>query len=168
MFGTISFNDLFKEAKRIGNGRICRIGYRSELPVQAPFKAKGLKVTKFTTKSVRFGVKYRAIKTLLGLIKSTNDKKSNIVVMLPNKIFERTDLDRTYLQIAKLNKNTHEKNVYIVHNEKTGLIKVFNNDEEWDNSYYRNCILKSYYEKETPEIQTINVLNIFKFGNIEA
>lgn len=50
MFGTIEKDKLIKKVTDIGNGRIVRIGYRTELPIKADFNKKGLKIIKFTEK----------------------------------------------------------------------------------------------------------------------
>ena len=174
MFGSIDKQVLTEAVSKVGNGRICRIGYRSQLPVKAKYKKQGISIIKFTERSVRIGVKYSNIETvksrLLNKIITNKYSVSNYIWELPNKIKFNTRTQKTYLQVATLNKHhqTHSKYLIIWPDKD---IYVFVDDIE--ESPYKNCITNSYFNKINnskygSEIQNITLNNIYKFNNIEA
>lgn len=173
MFGTIERENLIEAVSKIGNGRICRIGYRTELPVAAEYKKQGLRITKITERSVRVGVKYDHIKSVIERLNGIEKSKvisNNYIWIVPNKVKFNNKTQQYYLQVANVNKNhrTHNK-YFIVWPEKN--IYCFTDDIE--DSPYKNCIINSYFtKKEAPvsggEIQTISFKNIYKINKLEA
>ena len=174
MFGSIDRQVLVEAVNKTGNGRICRIGYRTELPVKAEYKKQGMSITKFTERSVRIGVKYSNIESvkqrLVDRIKATVVKTDNYLWRIPNKIKYNTKTEKTYLQVATLNKHHHTHKKYLIIWPDKGIY-VFTDDIE--DSPYKNCIINSYFTKKDnsnygSEIQNIVINNIYKFNKIEA
>ena len=65
MFGTLNEDLIISTVKKIGNGKIFSVGYRSEVPIKYEYKRLGLRITKFTEKCVRSGVNYSKIKEVI-------------------------------------------------------------------------------------------------------
>lgn len=173
MFGTIERENLIEAVSKIGNGRICRIGYRTELPVAAEYKKQGLRIIKVTERSVRVGIKYSNIASVTERMKGKRKSTSimrNFVWIVPNKVKFNNNTQQYYLQVANVNKNhrTHTK-YFITWPEKN----IYRFTDDIEDSPYKNCIINSYFAKKESivngeEIQTINFKNVYKINKLEA
>lgn len=175
MFGTIEKDKLIKKVTDIGNGRIVRVGYRTELPVKAYFYKKGLKIIKFTEKSARVGVNYHNIRSVVERLKNRQEKDTkrkstnNYKWVVENKVKYNLVTTNYYLQVANLNEKSNEKSKFLTIWPEEGIYLF---TETLEGSPYKNCIIDSYFTKNNGisgnEIQTIKFANIYKFNDLEA
>lgn len=175
MFGTIEKDKLIKKVTDIGNGRIVRVGYRTELPVKADFYKKGLKIIKFTEKSARVGVNYHNIRSVVERLKNRQEKDTkrkstnNYKWVVENKVKYNLVTTNYYLQVANLNEKSNEKSKFLTIWPEEGIYLF---TETLEGSPYKNCIIDSYFTKNNGisgnEIQTIKFANIYKFNDLEA
>lgn len=174
MFGTLNEDVVINTIKKIGNGKIFSIGYRSEVPIKAEYKKDGLRITKFTEKCVRSGVNYNKItKVILKLAKKDCPEYTPHVSLIynwvvKNKVKYNSGTGKLYLYFATLSKGSNTRTRYIIDWPSKG---IFVTATDIKDSPYKNCILNSYLtktENNIPVVQTVSFENIYKINNIEC
>lgn len=173
MFGTLNEDLIINTVKKIGNGKIFNIGYRSEVPIKYEYKKQGLRITKFTEKCVRSGVNYSKIKEVILKLSNKEYPKykselNNYTWIVKNKVKYNSNTNKKYLYFATLNKGSNTHTRYIIDWPSKG---IFVTATDIKDSPYRNCILNSYINKKDitiPVVQNISFENIYKINNIEC
>ena len=162
---TLSSDEIISKVSAIKNGQMCRICYRSELPVKAEFKHKGIKIIKVTEATVRFGVAYEHISTVKERKSdetySPITKTNNYEWVIENKICRNSNTGKEYVRFATLNKGSHKKVLYIVVDSMNETYTAESLSEE-EKIYVQN----SYWNRTSPtEVQNISFENIIRIGN---
>lgn len=147
--------------KAIKPGCLFRITYKSEIPVKAEFKNNGIRLIKITETTVRTGVAYRNLKSVMATeaTSSTEHKKSNFEWVVTNRVSYNSNTDKMYARIATIKNGNNAHHKYIV--ECNGIC------EEVDslNEAQRNFVVNSYWNKhETPSVQNVSLDNILSIG----
>lgn len=165
----LSKEQIISTAKAIRGGTIARVTYKTELPIKAEFKKQGYKIIKIVESSVRFGVNYHNISSVIqrkaqrseeSMISRTN----NYEWVVRNRIKHNTKTNKDYLVVASLPVGDNTKVKYILEGSVMGTLDM---GSEID-SCYKNIVLDSYFTRsnEGREIRTISFENIIAINNI--
>lgn len=146
---------------------MCRIRYKSEMPVKAEFKKQGIRIIKVTEATVRFGVDYEHIGTVIER-KSDESytpavRENNYEWVVENKICHNSKTDKDYVRFATLNGGAHKKVIYILVDSLEETYDVETLTEE-----QMNYVQNSYWNRTTPEVQNISFENIISVGSNNA
>ena len=170
----LSYNDIVREATGCRNGSYVRVGYSKELKLGKGWLEKGIRVYKLTETTVRLGVAYNKIASVIARKAAEADKPkveraNNWSWIIENKIKFNSNTGKTYLQVATVNggHNTHSQ--FLVYDPNIGW-NLFEK-EEWETSeYYLMTDVKSREPRKgaAPEIYTITIDNIYKLGSSRA
>lgn len=165
---------ILNEAARIKPGTITRVGYRTFLPVKASYKKQGVEVMKVVETSVRLGVSYSKIASVMARraeegMKEAIQRTNNYEWILDNKVCFNTKTNKYYLYAASLN-GGHNTHSYYVIKHPEGAIQKMSSEEFKKSLYAEEYIIASYFkgEKNVPEIRNISFENVFRLGNVIA
>ena len=145
-------------------GRFFRLRYTSEMKVKAEFKKQGISVMKVTETTMRTGVAYERIASVVEY-KATHEPKRDKPVannwewIVPNRIKYNTNTKKTYAVLASVPHGSNSEVYYIV-TDKDGdrimtedtLDKSLMQDSVWSQSAYPNAIRTIAFD---------NILDIF-------
>lgn len=162
---------IIEAVSNVKNGCIARISYRTELPIKAAYKKQGYKIIKVVETSVRFGVDYFNIGSVIER-KAAEAEAGKVPVVrenpyewvIDNKVKRHIAKDKYYVVAAVLNggHNTHSK--YILVGSPIGNIDMGSEISP----EYRNIVLDSYFNKSSNggEVRTIAFENIIRINDI--
>lgn len=164
-------DQIINEVSKVKNGCVARIGYISELPVAAAFKKQGIEISKLAATTGRLGVTYSNIKSVKERLADNSARPAtyNYKWVIKNKVKYNTSTQKNYLQVARFNKGSHTKSQYIVKDRDKTIL--FDSLQELQNSFYGNCIIKSYFNKREGipnEIFCVSFDNIFQINKMIA
>ena len=166
--------DILNEAAKVKPGTITRVGYRTFLPVRAAYKKQGVEIMKVVETSIRLGVSYSKIATVIARraeesMKEAVARTNNYEWILDNKVCYNTNTGKYYLYAASLNGGHHTKTSYMV-KHASGVIESMTSEEFKNSSYADEYIIPSYWKGngEVPEIRNISFENIFRIGSTIA
>ena len=164
-FTTLSSNQIIDTTKSIINGRMSRISYRSEMPIKAEFKKRGISITKITDTTARFGIKYENIHTVAerraeGTILPEKAHTNNYSWVIENKISYNSNTNKMYVRATSLPHGANSKYKYILVKDGTEIITDSLNDE------MKNFVVNSYWNKSPSEVKNIQFENIVRIGKI--
>ena len=170
----LTYNQIMAEAGNHKNGCITRVGYSKELKVLKDWQNLGFRVYKLTETSVRLGVNYFNIASVIAKKAAEGDKPkkervNNYSWIIRNKVKYNSNTGKTYLQVATLNHGHNTKSQFLVYNPSEGWI-VLEKEEFELSEYYAMLDAKSKggSKGEKPEVYTITFDNIYKLGNSQA
>lgn len=167
---TLTKEQILSAASAIRGGTINRVTYKTEVPLKAEFKKQGYKITKIVESSVRFGVNYHNIASVIARKAeetiNTVARTNNYEWVIKNRVKHNTKTDKDYLVVANLPINANKKVKYILEGSIIGTLDM---GSEVDGPY-KDIILDSYLKKSNDEreIKTIsfdNIISINKIGN---
>ncbi len=169
---TLSRETILDEVSKVKNGTIARIGYKTELPVKAEYKKRGVKIIKFVETSARLGVNYHHIASVIARkaeeqLEQAVQRANNYEWIIKDKVRHNTKTEKDYLYVASFNKGHNTKSVYILYPEN-GEPKTLT-AEELTNSIYKHYVIDSYwkptgYSSEVRNISFENIIRINKIG----
>ena len=157
----MSHSEIINAVSAIKNGCMCRIKYKSDLPIKALYKKQGIAIVKITDVTARTGVAYEHLASVIAR-KSLPDyvtplsRANNYEWIIPNKVAYNTKTLRYSIRIATVNKHNNRKVKYMLIKENhvveqiselTDDIKAYVQDSYWNRS-------------SAPEIQNISFENI--------
>lgn len=166
-FTNLSTDDIINAVSSIGNGRMARICYKSELPVKAEYTKKGIKIVKVTEATVRFGVDYEHISTVIEKKKSDDytipaPRENNYRWTVENKVCHNDKTGKDYIRFASVNQGANRKVLYIVIDSMSETTTVESLDDGT-----KNMIQNSYWNKgNVPEVQNISIENVLRINKI--
>ena len=170
----LTYNQIMATAANARNGSYVRVGYSKELKVTQEWFEKGIRAYKLTETTVRLGVAYNKIASVIARKAAEADKPkvervNNWKWIIPNKVKANSNTGKTYLQVATVNggHNTHSQ--FLVYDPHIGWVLF--EKEEWEASeYYMMTDVKSREPRKgpAPEIYTITFDNIYKLGSTRA
>lgn len=162
---------IIDEAKAAKNGAFLRIGYRTELPVKAAYKKQGIQFFKYTEMSVRLGVNYGNIASVIarkaeeGLVEAAQ-RANNYEWIVKNKVRHNTSTGKDYLYVANFNQGSNIHRCYI--GLKNGeVFSIVPEDSKMFQKLNEEYMIPSYWTKssEIPEVMNISFENIHRIGN---
>lgn len=167
---TLTREQIIDAAQKVKKGTYVRIGYRTELPVKAELKKQGCRVYKYTETTVRLGVNYGKISTVIA-----RNAKENILKNKPNNyewavkdlIKHNTNTGKDYLFVAVTGKSgSNTKEMYNIQVEGGGIEvtcipEIFREE-------FSDIIIPSYWTKKDAsqsEVKNISFDNICRIGD---
>lgn len=166
----LTYNQIMAEASNCKNGCITRVGYSKELKMLKGWQELGFRAYKLTETSIRLGVNYFNIASVIAKKAAEADKPkvervNNYSWVIKNKVKYNFNTDKTYLQVATLNHGHNTKNHYLIYNPSEGWM-VLEKPEFEMSEYYTMLDSKSKesHKGDKPEVYTITFDNIYKLG----
>lgn len=152
----------------IGNGKIFRVGYVTELPVKAEFKKKGYRMLKVTETSCRTGVNYGNIATVKARKENEETytpRTNNYEWVIHNKVRHNTRTEKDYLYVATLPKGHNTHSTYILEGTMVGTIDMGDEIED----AYKHLLIDSYFKRNGlgSEVKNISFENILHINNLK-
>ena len=166
----LSADAIIAEVNKKKSGTIFTIGYTTDVTLKSENVKKGWRIIKKVTKTVRTGVKYD---NLASVIKKraelTEEVKRNYTnpfeYTVPNRICKHTTKGTEYLCLASFNGNP-SRTEYII---KTPLnVTVVLTAEEFMKSSYKELARPSYFTGSGSEWFRVSFDNIYRIGAVEA
>lgn len=148
----------------IRSGTFFRIGYITELPMKAAYAKEGWKILKRTESTVRTGINYGNIKSVVeereGRSEVTRTHKNHIVPVQRGRIYQNTDTEQMYLRVFPTKKGANKKVSYILITPAHSEHYVKNLDD-----VMRKMVRDSYFNEKYRPIATIKIDNIYRVGD---
>lgn len=162
----IEMKDLIKEAKKVRNGTYTRIGYRSELPVKAELKKQRYVVYKYTEMTVRLGVNYGKMSSVIARKEleapRSTSRVNNFEWVIKNKVRFNSNTNKHYMYVADVGKTgQHTKSMYILETKEGS--EIVSKDKLAD------ILIPSYFNRTTldrSEMKNISFENIYLFNHL--
>ena len=166
----LSADIIIAEVSKKKPGTIFTIGYTTDMPLKAEYAKKGWRIIKKVTKTVRTGVKYD---NLASVIKKraelTEEVKRNYTnpfeYTIPNRVCKHTTKGTEYLCLASFNGNP-SRTEYIVETP-LGVTVVLTADEFMKSSF-KELVRLSYFTGSGSEWFRVSFDNIYRIGTVEA
>lgn len=159
--------EIFKATESIKGGRIARITYKTEVPLKAAYKKQGYKITKIVETSVRFGVNYNNIASVIqrreNEEKVTSNRANNYEWIVDNRIKYNTNTEKEYLVVASLNHGHNTKVKYIMDRCEEDGVDLGSNLNEIVSEYVQNHYMNR--AANIAEVRTIALDNILCINN---
>ena len=166
----LTYNTIMAEAANCKNGCIIRAGYSKELNMLKGWKELGFRAYKLTETSVRLGVNYFNIASVVAKKATEGDKPkkeraNNFSWVIKNKVKYNSNTGKTYLQVATFNKGHNTHSQYLIYDPSQGWF-VLEKPEFETSEYYTMIDAKSKesHKGEKPDVYTITFDNIYKLG----
>lgn len=170
----LTYNEIVREASNCRNGSYIRVGYSKELKMGKGWQEQGIRAYKLTETTVRLGVAYSKIASVIARKAAEGDKPkveraNNWSWIIDKKVKYNSNTDKTYLQVATVNGGHNTHNQFLVYDPHQGWVLF--EKEEWEASeYYMMTDVKSREPRKgaAPEVYTITFDNIYKLGSSRA
>ena len=166
----LSRESLISIARSFKKGTIVRIAYSTELPVKSEFKKAGYMIHKLVETSVRIGVNYGNIASVIARkaqqeVDGYESRKTtnNYVPVVENLVYDHSKTEQTYLQVANLPHNSNTHSCYVIVGAD-GSSKTVEKLSDAD----KNLVRDSYFKPSSSyvgEIRRIKFDNILFLGN---
>lgn len=161
---------ILNEAAAAKNGTFIRVGYRTELPVKAAYKKQGIRFFKYTEMSVRLGVNYGHIASVLArkaeeALVQTAQRANNYEWVISNKVRHNTATGKDYLYVANINEGSNIRKCYIGLKDDEVFSIVPDNAEVFK-MLNEDYMIPSYWNGSSsmPEVMNISFENIHRIG----
>lgn len=150
--------------KGIRHGTMCRISYKSEPTLKAECRKKGIKIVKYTEATVRLGVKYDNIgsvierKTAEGYVPTNREYDGYWLV--DNILYHNNKTGTDTLRVTNVPEHAN-KHSYFVITDENGVEQTVDtlSDEQ------REYITNSYFgNRGFSEVQSIKVDNVLRLA----
>lgn len=157
-------NQVVEAVKNIKKGTFVKIVYRTDLPLTAAAKKRGVTASKITEKIVRLGVNYSNIQSVINAEATRTEPKREVTSWchweIPNVLAQHNTKEDYYLSFATVNGGSHTKTIYMLNSIPVNKSEVI--DAE--------VVLSSYFKSngDVPVVQKVNVNNIIQIGNCKA
>ena len=159
-------NEIMTALERIKNGTFVRVKYKSEMPVKAENKKKGISITKYSEATFRTGIKYSNIADVIAEREAKEPteqkiRKNNDEVLLDNKAVHNTNTNKDYVCFATVKNNANIKSMYLIIIGDKKIIADKLNDE-----YKAFLIDSALSERKVSYVRKINFENIISIGKM--
>ena len=154
--------------KSVRGGTITRIASKTDVPLKAEAKKQGYSLTKIVETSVRCGVEYSRIASVIERRLSEDytpsTRRNNYEWIVRNRIKHNNNTDKDYIVVASLPKGHHTKIKYVLSGTSVGTIDM--GDTIID--AYKDLVIDSYFKKaeQAHEIKTIAFENVLMLNNV--
>ena len=163
--------NIIRALNKIKNGAFTRISYITEVRMNADFKNKGYRMLKVTETTVRFGLNYGNIKSVIEQnAKNKSEGKvrkprvNNNIDLIKNKLVFNTNTQKAYVK-AFYAKNNNAKNRYILVNVSNDVPTFIPITGESYKNIWEEYIINSLKNAIEPTMLQINTSNIFRIGS---
>ena len=163
--------NIIRALNKIKNGAFTRINYITEVRMNADFKNKGYRMLKVTETTVRFGLNYGNIKSVIeqnaknkaeGKVKKP--RANNNIDLIKNKLVFNTNTQKAYVKVFYA-KNNNAKNKYILVNVSNDVPTFIPITRESYKNIWEEYIINSLKNAIEPTMLQINTSNIFRIGS---
>lgn len=162
----MTYSFLEEALEGIHSGSFFRIGYITELPLKAAYAKEGWRILKVTESTVRTGINYRNIQSVIEDRESRSEvvrsRKNNIIPVQPRRIYKNVETDQMYLRVFPTVKGTNKDVSYILVTPSHSRYDFRELDEEM-----REMVRDSYFNQKARPIATLKIDSIYKVGNHE-
>ena len=155
---TLTNEEIVSAMNSVRGGTIARITYMTQVPLKAEFKKQGYELTKVVETSVRCGVDYNRIASVIAR-KSAEDyvpsaRKNNYEWVVRNRIKHNSNTNKDYIVVATLPSGHHTKVKYILNGTFVGAVDMGDSID----SHFKNFVIDSYFNKSEArsEVKTIS------------
>lgn len=162
---------ILSEVASVKSGTFTRVGYRTELPVKAQYKKEGVQFFKYTEASLRFGVNYGRISSVIARkaeeqLADTVQRANNYEWIIPNKARHNIATGKDYVFAANFNQGANIHNVY-VGLRKGKVFSIIPESKEMFKQLNEEYMIPSYWKDggSAPEVMNISFTNIYRIGN---
>lgn len=164
---TLTSQEIMSAISSVKGGTIARIAYKTDVPLKAEFKKQGYKLTRVVETSVRCGVDYHKISSVIAR-KSSADyvpstRKNNYEWVIKNRVKHNTNTEKDYVVVATLPSGDNTKVKYILDGTFVGTIDM---GDSIDN-HYTHLVIDSYFKNKesSSEVKTISFDNVLRINN---
>lgn len=156
-FDIMSAEEIIEAVKARKAGSFFRIFYKTELPVKAAFKKAGIRIIKITASTVRCGVDYNNIASVIERKAAEEYRDSitgqnNYSWIIEDRILHNSNTNCDYVRIATVPNHSNTSSVYWT---------ITDTDENLAEDFNHEYVVDSYFKTSDPA----PVKNI-KFENI--
>ena len=165
-------DEVINTVSTIKNGTMARLKYKTELPLKAEFAKLGYKMYKIVETTVRFGVNYANISSVIEKknLSSNEDKDkvrikrhSNTDWVIKNKILHNNNTDKDYLVFAPMKKGA---------NNKYNFVLVDSTNHQFSFNYwilpedFKQMVQQNYWtsHRDFHDIKNISIENVIWVG----
>ena len=165
---TLTREQIISTTKAIRGGTIVRLTYRTDVPIKAEFKKQGYRIYKIVESSVRFGVNYGRIASVIARKSDENYqpivRTNNSEGIIKDRIKHNNNTNKDYLVVATLPGGHNTKVKYIIEGTLVGTLDTGDTID----SHYSHMVLDSYFKRqiETHEIKNISFENIIAINSV--
>lgn len=160
--------EIIEKVNAIRPGTFVRISYKSEVPVRASDKKAGIKMWKEVSTTVRTGVNYGNIASVIARKSEETDEPKRAYTnpyewVIKDKVKVHTGTGKEYLYVASVNGGHHTKTTYFYEGPVIGVIDMGNSIDE----KLKEVVLPSYFNRGSNganEVRTISFENIISIG----
>ena len=156
----MTINEIMKELQTVRKGTFTRVVYTSEPTLTAAARKQGVTVVKHVEKVVRFGVKYRNIKSVQEKMENEETKTTKRPAwchwIVENILSKHNTKEDYYLSFAPTATGHHTKTTWYLNN------KVVTRKEVEESG----VVLPSYFKLNDtlPVIQQVKIENVLEIG----
>ena len=163
---------IIEAVSTVKNGTYVRIGYRTELPVKAELKKKGVRAYKLTETTVRLGVNYGRIASVIARKAEENleevvKRANNYEWVIKDKVRYNTKTQKDYLYVANTNGRGHNTKSVFVLVPGGNDISITCHGDIFENEF-KDVLIPSYWTQRSSgghsEVRNIAFDNIYKIG----
>ena len=156
--------------KSIKPGCLFRITYKSELPVKAEFKKNGYRLVKITEATVRTGVDYSNIQSVIEKRENASEdgavakqRENNFEWIIRDRVSYNSNTNKFYARVATLRNggaNIHSKFILVDSMSETYELEKLSESQ-------KDIVQNSYWNRASaPEVQNISFENIISIGKV--
>lgn len=114
----MKYEMIIQALENIHPGSFFRVGYKTEVPLKSSFSKKGYKITRISESTVRTGVSYKNIHSVIEDRQSRPEpvkhSVTHITPVLINKVYMNQETDQMYLRVYPTKKGTNKCSIYAV------------------------------------------------------
>ena len=159
----MELNEVISKVAGIRGGTMVRISYKTELPIKAAAKKEGIRIVKFVESTVRIGVNYDNIKSVIERKRNnpvSEHKESNYTWIIKNRICANEKTGSKYMRIATVPKNSNTRVNYFIETPNECIFSEILTDSE------KELVQNSYWApKPSSEVRNIKIENIIWIGS---
>lgn len=160
--------ELINKIAEVKPGTFVRISYRTEIPVKAADKKAGIRMWKEVSTTVRTGVNYGKIASVIARKSMEDPNKEKRAYTNPyewivrNRIKKHIESGKEYLVVASVNGGHNTKTTYYYEGPIIGKVDMGASIDE----KLGQVVLPSYFNKKgtASEVRTIAFENIISIG----
>ena len=162
----MTYSFLEEALEGVHSGSFFRIGYITELPLKAAYSKEGWRILKLTESTVRTGINYRRIQSVIEDRESRSEvvrsRKNNVIPVQPNRIYKNVETNQMYLRVFPTKKGTNKNVTYTLVTPARSQYTFNDLDEDM-----REMVRDSYFTQKSRPIATLKIDNIYKVKEYE-
>lgn len=159
-------DEIIKTINDIPAGVFFRMSYTSECPVKAAYKRDGIRVLKLTEATVRTGVAYSKLASVIEY-RATHEPKdprisrtNNWEWIAKNRIKHNTNTGKDYMVVATMKSGVNSRSKFIVINRGDAVIVSC---DEFD----KDLLIDSYWSKREDALDVVRTIALDNIVHID-